>query len=239
MLVEAEFSLARGYSRARTTVARTDQNRCLEAQRRRKSFMKARKKRSNIVQRESPLSPVHSRIYPLAFPSHRLRKKYAAKYEVVAVETLPDLAAARVKVTVTINVGFVCPRRHLDATHIDVKIQRRVKRLLMAYAGRTFCAIYITFMLHIHISYLCGSALFTLIHYALLMYVNGKLSHLTSIKIANTLLHVLFYIFIMHAHYIMFLRYKIFIIFLIVDLRQISILYKCFSYNFPRKDRLK
>lgn len=152
---------------------------------------------------------------------------------------LPDLAGARVKVTVTINVGFVCPRRHLDATHIDVKIQRRVKRLLMAYAGRTFCAIYVTFMLHIHISYLCGSALFTLIHYALLMYVNGKLSHLTSIKIANTLLHVLFYIFIMHAHYITFLRYKIFIIFLIVDLRQISILYKCFSYNFPRKDRLK
>lgn len=81
----------------------------------------------------------------------------------------------------------------------------------------TFYAIYITLMLHFRISYLCGCAPFTSIHYALLMYVNGKLSHLTSIKIASMLLHVLFYsIFIMHIRYITFLCYKIFIIFLIL-----------------------
>lgn len=82
---------------------------------------------------------------------------------------------------------------------------------------RTFYAIYITLMLHFRISYLCGCALFTSIHYALLMYVNGKLLHLASIKIASVLLHVLFYsIFIMHTRYITFLCYKIFIIFLIL-----------------------
>lgn len=78
---------------------------------------------------------------------------------------LPDLVGARVKVAVTINVGTVCPRHHLDTTHIDVKIQPRVKRLLMLHAGNflrnihyfdvTFSHKLFMWMCPIHVDPLC------------------------------------------------------------------------------------
>lgn len=129
-------------------------------------FRESSEKRANIVQPELPSvalsssdllshdGKVYPRIFPPAFPSHRLREKYAANEVVVETSAQP----CRVKVTMTINVGPV-HSGHVISTYIDVKILRRVKRPLMVRV-ETFCIFlcYVT-----SLSYLC--VLFMLVHY--------------------------------------------------------------------------